>query len=245
MWDVANAGLLHGHPFVKVLALVIAGCDIHIVTDDRQGGVVALALSDAGAHLLCLVCKAVFSQGAGSNAHKVEDIAVLPDEGTVGLAVTLLGRLVPGKTAKTVFYIVAEPGTAEVVVGTDAPQSELAHIDFGPILQREHETGQALIFEGVGFLKPESVFQDFFLGEDAVDSLHPFGEVTAAALQDEGLLILHMPQITGCNAFDDHKCIPSSIVSSVSSSSAQTYSVPSSFSFRQWSAGVVPMILQA
>ena len=27
--------------------------------------------------------------------------------------------------------------------------------------------------------------------------------------------------------------------------SAQTYSVPSSFSFRQWSAGVVPMILQA
>lgn len=70
--------LSHHHPFVKVLTLVITGGDIHIVTDDRQGGVVALALGDAGAHLLCLVCQSVFSQGAGSNAHKVEDIAVIP-----------------------------------------------------------------------------------------------------------------------------------------------------------------------
>ena len=81
------------------------------------------------------------------------------------------------------------------------------------ILQREHETGQTLVLEGVGFLETESVFQDFFLGEDAVDSFYPFGEVTAAALQDEGFLIVHLPQIAGCNTFDDHKCIPPSMSS--------------------------------
>ena len=40
-----------------------------------------------------------------------------------------------------------------------------------------------------------AIQQDSFLGEQIIDSVHPFLKVAAAALEDQPLLIGHVPQV--------------------------------------------------
>ena len=48
-----------------------------------------------------------------------------------------------------------------------------------------------------------AIQQDSFLGEQIIDSVHPFLKVAAAALEDQPLLIGHVPQVL-CGLFSDH-----------------------------------------
>ena len=171
-----------------------------------------MTLGNTVEHLLCLVRLTVFLERAGSDAHQVEDIAILPDEGTVRLA-ALLGRLIPCKTAEVVFDIVTEPRTAEAVVTCNAPVGQLGHIHLDMIIQREQKAGNILVLERGYFLESGSVQQDAFFCEDAVDAIHPFGQVTTAALQNKTFLAVDLPQILRRDAFDIQSCIPPSISS--------------------------------
>lgn len=95
----------------------------------------------------------------------------------------------------------------------NTPVGQLAHVHLDLIIQRKQEAGQILVLERGYVLESGSVQQDTFFCEDAVDTIHPFGQVTTAALQNETFLAVDLPQILRRDAFDIQSCIPPSISS--------------------------------
>ena len=73
-------GLLHFH--IHRLRLFY-GCNVHIITDDTQGGIIALALGDSMEHFPCLVLHAMLPQGLSGNSQQIMDIPISTYERTV------------------------------------------------------------------------------------------------------------------------------------------------------------------
>ena len=62
-------------------------------------------------------------------------------------------------------------------------------------MEGEQHTGQAVMPEGVGIFEANALFENAFLGENLIDTIHPFLWVSAAALKDKSLLILHTAEL--------------------------------------------------
>ena len=76
------AALLHFH--VHSFFLMGRG-NIHIIPDDTQGGIIALALENSVSHLLRLFLHPILSQRLRGFANEMKDIAVSAYEGTIRL----------------------------------------------------------------------------------------------------------------------------------------------------------------
>lgn len=116
------------HAHIKILRLfLIEAGDVHIVPNDTEGRIVALGLSYAGPHFLCLVIQAVLLQCSGGKAQEIEDVPIRPDKRAVRLLLDLLG-LVTGETAQAVGHKVRQPAAAKLPMGGKSPSCQLSDI---------------------------------------------------------------------------------------------------------------------
>lgn len=88
------------------------------------------------------------------------------------------------------------------------PYGEPAHIKFRAVVKREEDICQAFVFKGIDIFKFRSVKQQFFLGEQTVDSVQLFLQIAAAALQNKSAAVFHLAKIPRIDFFNAHSCIP-------------------------------------
>ena len=84
------------------------GCDVHIIPDDTQSRIIALALGNPVEHLRSLLLHAMLSQGLTGNPQQVTDIAISPYQRTVRFDYSLF--LLLEKAPEPVRDIVRQPG---------------------------------------------------------------------------------------------------------------------------------------
>ena len=59
------------------------GCDVHIIPDDTQSRIIALALGNPVEHLRSLLLHTMLSQGSTSNSNEIHDVPILAYEWAV------------------------------------------------------------------------------------------------------------------------------------------------------------------
>ena len=169
--------------------------DIHIIPNNAQGGIIALALKDPAAHFLRLFLHSILRECPWGNSHNIEYAPVLTYERAVWLDAFGSGFLFLNKTAQSVRYIVRQPCSAEGGIGCQPPYSKLSHIQFHILFEGEQHTGQPVMPEGIGFLEASALFGNAFLCENLIDAIHPFLWVAAAALKNQAFLISHTAEL--------------------------------------------------
>ena len=176
---------------------------LHIFADDTQRLMVTVAIpsGDAVAHLFGLVTHAMLPERSGRCPHQVEDVTVLFNQRTVRFCSLLLVRLIQ-ETTQPIGHIVGQPSAAKLAVRLNPPHRELSHIQLYP-LKREQQVCEAVVLECGRVFELGAVQQDSFLSKQLVDAVHPFLKVAAAALEDQPLLIGHVPQVLR-GLFSDH-----------------------------------------
>ena len=139
---------------------------------------------------------------SGGKPHKVEDVSILADEPAIGLC---LIRLIVGyEAAEPIRDIVRKPGAAELLMGAQAPHSELTHVDLHTVLKGKEDICKAAVLEYGDILKFAAVFQNTLIGEHTVDAVEPLLRITAAALQNKSFLAVHSAKVVGGYGADAH-----------------------------------------
>lgn len=175
---------------------------IHIIRNDAQSRIVALALGDPLPHLSGLLTHSILFQRSGSNPHKIEYISVLTDQQTVGLLLYLLILPVPTKFD---VRIITEPHSAKLFSGLYAPCCQLIYIQLQFRCEWKQQTGTALMPKYGNILKLCSALEDTFLCQKLIDPVLPFLQRTSTALQNKPFLILHLPQLIYGDLPDAHR----------------------------------------
>ena len=120
--------------------------NIHIIPDDTQGGIIALALENSVAHLLRLFLHPILSQRLRGYAHKMKDVSVSDYEGTIRLdKLRPLLFLNLHKTAEAIGNIIGQPGAAESRMGSQTPNGKLSHIQLHILLECEKQSRQPVM----------------------------------------------------------------------------------------------------
>ena len=110
-----TTALIHFHRHIFLLLFLRY---IHIIRNDAQNRIVALALGDPLPHLSSLFLHTILFQNSGGNPHKIEDISILTDQRAVRFRLHFLILLVP---AKLDVHIITEPHSAKLLVGLYTP----------------------------------------------------------------------------------------------------------------------------
>ena len=89
-----------------------------------------------------------------------------------------------------------------------APDGEFSNVQLNILGEREQQICQPFMLEGVDFTELCSFQKDAFLGEHLVDAIHPFGEVTSTALENQSFRTAHPTKLVCGADVNFAQCLP-------------------------------------
>ena len=89
-----------------------------------------------------------------------------------------------------------------------APDGEFSDVQLYILRERKQQICQSFVLKCMDFIELCSFQKDAFLGEDLVDAIHPFGEVTTTALENQSLGTAHLTKLIGSNDVNFAQYLP-------------------------------------
>ena len=112
------------------------------------------------------------------------------------------------KFAQFIWNVVGKPCAAQYLTGLHPPQRQLSDIHFDLLIKRKQQAGQTVMLERIRFLKTGALFEDTIFDQHLIDPIHPFLQITSAALDDQTFLILHTAELLNRYCLYTHSFIP-------------------------------------